>query len=82
MVLLAMGFTGPEKSGIIRDQGISLDARGNVMPDDKGMTNVEGLFVAGDMHLGQSLVVRAIADGRRAAMGIKAYLVRNGRHGC
>ena len=77
MVLLAMGFTGPEKSGIIQDQGISLNARGNVMPDNKGMTNVEGLFVAGDMHLGQSLVVRAIADGRRTAMGIKAYLGRD-----
>ena len=74
LVLLAMGFLGPEKNKIVEDQGIALDSRGNVKADEKNMTSVPGVFVAGDMTLGQSLVVRAIADGRRAAHGIMTYL--------
>jgi len=74
MVLLAMGFLGPEKNKIVEDLDIELDSRGNVKTDEQNMTNVPGVFVAGDMTLGQSLVVRAIADGRRAAMGIMTYL--------
>ena len=74
LVLIAMGFVGPEKNRLVEEQGIALDTRGNVKVDDRHMTSVEGVFAAGDMGLGQSLVVRAIADGRRAAQGIKGYL--------
>jgi glutamate synthase (NADPH/NADH) small chain len=74
MVLLAMGFLGPGKNRLIDEMGIELDSRGNVKADERRMTNIEGLFVAGDMTIGQSLVVRAIGDGRKAAHGIMAYL--------
>jgi glutamate synthase (NADPH/NADH) small chain len=74
MVILAMGFVGPGEIRIIEEMGVELDDRGNVQADDHNMTNVAGLFVAGDSNLGQSLVVRAIADGRKAAQGIRAYL--------
>ncbi|MCP4683462.1 MAG: glutamate synthase subunit beta [Desulfobacterales bacterium] len=74
MVLLAMGFLGPENNKIIQGLDIELDQKGNVKADENNMTNVPGVFVAGDMTLGQSLVVRAIADGRRVASGIMAYL--------
>ena len=77
LVILAMGFVGPEKNKIVEDSGIKKDSRGNVMADEKKMTNIPGVFVAGDMTTGQSLVVRAIADGRRAARGIMRYLDRN-----
>jgi glutamate synthase (NADPH/NADH) small chain len=69
-----MGFVGPGEIRIIEEMGVELDDRGNVQADDHNMTNVAGLFVAGDSNLGQSLVVRAIADGRKAAQGIRAYL--------
>lgn len=75
VVLLAMGFTGPEENRIVEELGIERDARGNIRADASRMTSVPGIFVAGDMALGQSLVVRAIADGRRAAVGIKNYLI-------
>jgi len=74
LVLLAMGFLGPEKNRIFEDMGILFDQRGNVKSDEKKMTNVDGVFVAGDISLGQSLVVRAIADGQRSARGIMKYL--------
>jgi glutamate synthase (NADPH/NADH) small chain len=74
MVLLAMGFLGPGKNRLIEELGIALDSLGNVKVDERHMTNIEGLFVAGDMTRGQSLVVRAIGDGRKAARGITAYL--------
>jgi glutamate synthase (NADPH/NADH) small chain len=74
MVILAMGFVGPGKNRIIEEMGVELDNRGNIQADDHNMTNAAGLFVAGDSNLGQSLVVRAIADGRKAAQGIRAYL--------
>jgi len=74
LVLLAMGFSGPEKNRIFEDMGILFDQRGNIKSDEKKMTNVDGVFVAGDITLGQSLVVRAIADGQRAARGIMMYL--------
>jgi glutamate synthase (NADPH) small chain len=74
LVLLAMGFVGPGENRFLEEQGVRLDERGNVWSDDCGMTSVEGLFVAGDMHRGQSLVVRAVADGRRTAAGIRSYL--------
>jgi glutamate synthase (NADPH/NADH) small chain len=76
LVLLAMGFTGPVKNGLIEQLGVTLDARGNVVADESYMTSVDGVFAAGDMRRGQSLVVWAIAEGRRAAAGIDGYLRR------
>ena len=75
LVLLAMGFTGPVKSGLIEHLGVELDARGNVKADDNYMTSVPGVFAAGDARRGQSLVVWAIAEGRNAARGIDQYLM-------
>jgi len=74
MVLIAMGFEGPERNAMVESLGLEANARGNLKVDETGMTGVAGVFVAGDMSLGQSLVVRAIADGRKAAQGIKSYL--------
>jgi len=73
-VLLAMGFLGPEKGGMLDQLGVTLDARGNVATDAvTGMTNVPGVFAAGDMWRGQSLVVWAIAEGRDAARRADRY---------
>ena len=74
LVLLAMGFLGPVKNGMIDELGVNLDARGNVATDENRMTSVPGVFAAGDMRRGQSLVVWAIAEGRQAAQGIDRYL--------
>jgi glutamate synthase (NADPH/NADH) small chain len=74
LVLLAMGFLGPVRNGMISSLGVALDARGNVSTDDNHMTSVPGVFAAGDMRRGQSLVVWAIAEGRKAAQGIDRYL--------
>jgi glutamate synthase (NADPH/NADH) small chain len=76
LVLLAMGFTGPVKTGLIEQLDVKLDGRGNVQADENHMTSVEGVFAAGDMRRGQSLIVWAIAEGRRAAAGIDKYLRR------
>jgi glutamate synthase (NADPH/NADH) small chain len=75
LVLLAMGFVHPEHGGILDQLGVNLNARGNVAVDNHFMTNVPGVFAAGDMQRGQSLVVWAIADGRKAARGIDEYLL-------
>jgi len=75
LVLLAMGFTGPVRSGLVDELGVELDARGNVEADDDYMTSVPGVFAAGDTRRGQSLVVWAIAEGRQAARGIDKYLM-------
>ena len=77
LVLLAMGFLGPVRNGMIEQLDVKLDARGNVATDDTCMSNVPGVFAAGDMRRGQSLVVWAIAEGRRAAAGIDQYLKRS-----
>src|SRR5207237_10192632 len=74
LVLLAMGFTGPVRSGMIEQLGVTLDARGNVACNADYMSSVPGVFAAGDMRRGQSLVVWAIAEGRKAAAGIDIYL--------
>jgi glutamate synthase (NADPH/NADH) small chain len=74
LVLLAMGFTGPVRNGMLEQLGVALDARGNVQTDANSMSSVPGVFAAGDMRRGQSLVVWAIAEGRRAAAGVDAYL--------
>ncbi len=75
LVLLAMGFTGPSKPGLIEKLGVKLDPRGNVEADENYMSSVEGVFAAGDMRRGQSLVVWAIAEGRKAARGVDSFLV-------
>jgi glutamate synthase (NADPH/NADH) small chain len=72
LVLLAMGFTGPERSPLLADLGVELDARGNVARDAGWATNVPGVFVAGDMGRGQSLIVWAIAEGRSCAAAVDA----------
>ena len=75
LVLLAMGFLHPEQEGMLADLGVELDPRGNVKRDQDMMTNVPGVFVAGDMGRGQSLVVWALAEGREAARGIDQHLM-------
>ena len=75
LVLLAMGFTGPEREGLLADLSVELDQRGNVARDGEFMTSVPGVFVAGDMGRGQSLIVWAIAEGRAAAAGVDRYLM-------
>ncbi|MEX2237930.1 MAG: glutamate synthase subunit beta [Dehalococcoidia bacterium] len=75
LVLLAMGFLGPEKEGVLSQLGVALDGRGNVGKDENWMTNVPGVFTAGDMTRGQSLIVWAIAEGRSAAQAVDRYLM-------
>jgi glutamate synthase (NADPH/NADH) small chain len=75
LVFLAMGFVGPERGGLLEQLGVDLDARGNVARDDRWSTNVEGVFVAGDMGRGQSLIVWAIAEGRSAAAAVDLHLM-------
>ena len=75
LVLLAMGFTGPERSPMLEQLGVELDGRGNVARDDSWSTNVPGVFAAGDMSRGQSLIVWAIAEGRSAAAAVDEYLM-------
>ncbi|MBI3401259.1 MAG: glutamate synthase subunit beta [Acidobacteria bacterium] len=75
LVLLAMGFTGPERNGVIDGLGVGLTARGTVARDANWMTTVDGVFATGDMQRGQSLIVWAIADGRSCARGVDTYLM-------
>jgi glutamate synthase (NADPH) small chain len=74
LVLLAMGFLGPVRGGMIEQFGVKLDPRGNVSTDENYMSSIPGIFAAGDMRRGQSLVVWAINEGRRAAQGVHRYL--------
>jgi len=74
LVLLAMGFTGPEANTVIPQLGVALDERGNVARDKDYATNVDGVFVCGDAGRGQSLIVWAIAEGRACAAGVDEYL--------
>ncbi|BBX99077.1 glutamate synthase subunit beta [Mycobacterium lacus] len=75
LVLLAMGFVGPERAGLLTDLGVKLTDRGNVARGENFDTSVPGVFVAGDMGRGQSLIVWAIAEGRAAAAGVDRYLM-------
>ena len=75
LVLLAMGFVGPERHGLIDGLGVALTERGTVKRDANWMTNVPGVFATGDMQRGQSLIVWAIADGRSCARGADTYLM-------
>src|SRR6202166_1599774 len=74
LILIAMGFVGPVRNGMIDQLGVKLDKRGNVATDANSMSSAPGVFVAGDMRRGQSLVVWAIAEGRKAAANVDAYL--------
>ena len=75
LVFLAMGFVGPEKGSWLDQLGVALDERGNIARDANYATNVPGVYVAGDMGRGQSLIVWAIAEGRSCAAGVDAYLM-------
>jgi glutamate synthase (NADPH/NADH) small chain len=75
LVLLAMGFVHPEQGGVVTQLGLELNERGNVKVNRNLMTGVPGVFAAGDAQRGQSLVVWAIADGRRAAREVDRYLM-------
>jgi glutamate synthase (NADPH/NADH) small chain len=77
LVLLAMGFTGAERDGLLAGLGVDFDQRGNVARDGSYQTSVPGVFVAGDMGRGQSLIVWAIAEGRSAAAAVDRYLAGN-----
>jgi glutamate synthase (NADPH/NADH) small chain len=74
LVLLALGFTGPESSPLIENLGLAQDERGNVKRDDNFSTNQNGIFVCGDMGRGQSLIVWAIAEGRSVAHSVDTFL--------
>ena len=74
LVLLAMGFTGVQQTGLVAELGLELDARGNLARDDNYMSSRDGVFVAGDAGRGQSLIVWAIAEGRSCAAGVDRYL--------
>jgi glutamate synthase (NADPH/NADH) small chain len=74
LVLIAMGFLGPVRKGMIEQLGVKLDPRGNVATDANYMSSVPGVFAAGDMRRGQSLVVWAISEGRKAAAAVDTYL--------
>jgi glutamate synthase (NADPH/NADH) small chain len=75
LVLLAMGFVGPERAGMLEQLGVELNERGNVRRDDSWMTSVGGVFVCGDMGRGQSLIVWAIAEGRSCAAAVDDWLM-------
>ena len=79
LVLLALGFLGPERGGMLDQLGVTLDARGNVETGLDKQTKAKGVFAAGDMRRGQSLVVWAIAEGRQAAEGVDRWLKAGGR---
>jgi glutamate synthase (NADPH/NADH) small chain len=74
LVLLALGFTGPETDTLVSDSAINVDSRGNIARGADWATNLEDVFVAGDAGRGQSLIVWAIAEGRAAAAAVDAYL--------
>ncbi|SFQ52859.1 glutamate synthase subunit beta [Amycolatopsis rubida] len=78
LVLLAMGFLGPQREGLLTELGVELDQRGNVVRDKNFQTTVDNVFVAGDMGRGQSLIVWAIAEGRSCAAGVDALLTGRG----
>ena len=80
LVLIAMGFLGPVRNGMIEQLGVQLDNRGNVATDQNYMSSVPGVFAAGDMRRGQSLVVWAISEGRKAAACVDSYLKEHAGH--
>jgi glutamate synthase (NADPH/NADH) small chain len=79
LVLLAMGFLGPERSALVSQLGVDLDERGNIARDGSFETSVPGVFVAGDAGRGQSLIVWAIAEGRSCAAAVDSWLTDSDR---
>jgi glutamate synthase (NADPH) small chain len=77
LVLIAMGFSGPVRNGLLEQLGVALDQRGNVATDANYMSSVPGVFAAGDIRRGQSLIVWAISEGRKAATAVDSYLRQN-----
>jgi len=75
LVLLAMGFVGPQRAGLLDQLGVEINPRGNVARDERWATNVPGVFVCGDMGRGQSLIVWAIAEGRSCAAAVDLHLM-------
>ncbi|MBI2912153.1 MAG: FAD-dependent oxidoreductase, partial [Chloroflexi bacterium] len=75
LILLALGFLCPERTGMVEQLGLDLDARGNIKTDAGKMTSIPGIFAAGDATRGQSLVVWALAEGREAARGVDLFLM-------
>jgi glutamate synthase (NADPH/NADH) small chain len=75
LCLLAMGFVSPEHPGPIKQLNLALDARGNVKVDENYMSSIPGVFAAGDIRRGQSLIVWAISEGRQAARGVDEFLM-------
>src|SRR5205823_14155577 len=75
LVLLAMGFVGPERGALLNDLGVEIDQRGNVARSAEWVTSVPGVFVCGDMGRGQSLIVWAIAEGRACAAAVDRWLM-------
>ena len=75
LVLIALGFTGPESNTVVSSYGLELDDRGNIQTDNNHMTGIQGVFAAGDSHRGQSLIVWAISEGREAARCVDVYLM-------
>jgi glutamate synthase (NADPH/NADH) small chain len=75
LVLLAMGFVGPERDNVVKALGVDLDERGNIKTDDKFRTSLENVFAAGDCRRGQSLIVWAISEGRETARSVDEFLM-------
>lgn len=75
LIILAIGFLHPEHKGLLAELDVQFDAKGNVKTDEDGMTSLKGVFSAGDMHRGQSLVVRAISEGRSTASAVDKHLM-------
>ena len=75
LVLLALGFTGPASNPMFEEAGVQRDSRGNIATNGNYMTSASGIFAAGDIRRGQSLVVWAIAEGRKAAHAVDCYLM-------
>jgi glutamate synthase (NADPH/NADH) small chain len=75
LVLLALGFVGTERRGVVDELGLAVDDRGAVAADGDWATNVDGVFVCGDQTRGQSLIVWAIAEGRSAAAAVDRWLM-------
>jgi glutamate synthase (NADPH/NADH) small chain len=74
-VFLAMGFVGPERGGLLESLGVTMTERGNVARSSEWATDVDGVFVCGDMGRGQSLIVWAIAEGRSCAASVDSFLM-------
>jgi glutamate synthase (NADPH/NADH) small chain len=82
LVLIAIGFSGPRRPGLIESLSLQVDSRGNVQTDASYMTSMPGIFSAGDMRRGQSIIVWAIAEGRKAAHHVDRFLMGSSGLAC